>query len=104
MRADNRCIPDDVLTLGNAIRFLRTNKNMSSRTLSVLSGLSPSYVGKVEAGALHPSFDAFCAIAKALDISDKELSFLVRLNQRKLNRVEDQRQHLANLDGLPTSG
>ena len=75
----------DQLTLGNAIRFLRLNKNMSSRALSALSGLSPSYIGKVEAGTMNPSFDAFCSIAGALEISDKELSFLVRLNQRKLS-------------------
>lgn len=78
------------ITLGNAIRFLRSNKNLSSRTLSSMAGLSPSYVGKLESGEINPSFDAFCAIAKALDISDNEIIFLVKQNQRTLS--ENQRK------------
>lgn len=74
---------DNVVNLGNAIRFLRTDKGLSSRALSSMAGLSPSYVGKVESGDLNPSFDAFCAIVKALEITDYETMFLVKLNQRK---------------------
>lgn len=79
----------DQLTLGNSIRFLRSNRSISSRALSSKSGLSPSYIGKVESGDLNPSFDAFCAIAEALNMSDKEVLFLVKLNQRMIS--ENQR-------------
>lgn len=92
----------DQLNLGNAIRFLRSNKSISSRALSSMSGLSPSYIGKVESGDLNPSFDAFCAIAKALNMSDTEVLFLVRLNQKVLH--ENQRIDAKDLDGVSASG
>jgi transcriptional regulator with XRE-family HTH domain len=72
----------DLPSLGNAIKFLRSRKNISARGLSTMCGLSPSYIGKVESGSLAPSFDAFCSISAALDMTDNEMLFLVKLNQR----------------------
>lgn len=42
-------------------------------------------MGKVESKALSPSFDAFCAIAKVLSMTDMEVLFLVRNNQKEMN-------------------
>ena len=67
------------INLANAIRFLRTRYKRSARGLSQAAGLSPSYVSKVEAGELEPSFRAFCRIAEELGMSDAEIVFLVRM-------------------------
>lgn len=67
--------------MANAIKYLRTKKGFSGRSLSVAAGLSPTYVGKLEAGVLSPSFEAFCALARVLEMSDAEILFLVRLTQ-----------------------
>lgn len=86
----------DALSLGYAIRFLRVKKNISSRGLSAMCNLSPSYIGKVEAGTIQPSFDAFCLIMDALEVNDAEILFLVRLNQRKLSEAQPER--IKNVD------
>jgi len=79
---------EQFLTIGNVIKHLRTKHSLSCRALSALAGLSPSYVSKVETGQLSPSFDAFCSMVKALKVSDNEIVFLVKLNQRILNEAE----------------
>lgn len=90
---------DSEVSLGTAIKFLRTRKNITSRGLSSMCGLSPSYIGKLEAGTIQPSFDVFCMIAKALEMNNNEILFLVRLNQRKLD--EAQCEHNENVDAMP---
>lgn len=67
------------VNVANAIRFLRQKRKMSARALSQAAGLSPSYVSKVEAGELEPSFRAFSRIARVLQMTDAEIVFLVRL-------------------------
>ena len=78
-------LSEQILTLGNAIRFMRERAGLSSRALSAIAGLSPSYVGKVESGDLGPSFDAFCAIVHGLKCTDGEILFLVRMQGKILN-------------------
>lgn len=72
------------LTLADAIKFLRTKKGLSARRLSLSARLSPSYVGKVEAGELSPSFTAFCGLMKALAATDAEILFLIRLQEEAI--------------------
>ena len=69
------------LTLCSAITYLRQQREMSARALSEAAGFSPSYVGKLEAGEVQPSFKAFCRLAKALNLSDYEIVFLVKRSQ-----------------------
>ena len=67
-----------VLTLPLMFAYLRKRAGLSARALSDLAGFSPSYVGKVEAGEVSPSFSAFCELARALNLTDAEIIFLVR--------------------------
>lgn len=67
------------LTLPQAIAFLRKKKEFSARQLSELAELSPSYVGKLEAGEVQPSLKAFCQLVRALNCTDYEIVFLIRL-------------------------
>jgi transcriptional regulator with XRE-family HTH domain len=61
-----------------AIRVLRAEQGISARKLAALAGLSPSYVSKVEAGQIEPSFRGFSAIATVLRMSQAEIMFLVQ--------------------------
>lgn len=67
------------LSLGDGIRYLRERTNMSARHVSLASGLSPSYVGKVEKNEIEPSISGFYKICKVIEASDKEIVFLLRL-------------------------
>lgn len=61
------------MTLGAAIRALREQRtDLSARGLSLAAGLSESYVGKVEAGQVDPSFRAFSKIAVHLGLKPGE--------------------------------
>lgn len=50
---------------------------MSARSLSLQAGLSPSYVGKLEAGEIEPSVRAFARLAMVLGMSVQEVFFCV---------------------------
>jgi transcriptional regulator with XRE-family HTH domain len=65
------------IRLADAVRYLRQRKNISARALSLQAGLSPSYVGKLEAGEIEPSVRAFALIALALSMSIQEIFFCV---------------------------
>lgn len=66
------------LSLSQIIAHRRDKFNLSARELSQKAGFSPSYVGKIESGEVHPSFAAFCKLARALEFNDHEILFLVR--------------------------
>ena len=67
------------VTIGGLLRASRIRAGMSARRLSALAGLSPSYVGKVESGDIEPSLRAFARIARVLNMSQREVVFLVGL-------------------------
>lgn len=52
-----------------AIRYLRKQRGLSARALSIKAGLSPAYVFKVETGAIEPSLRSFARLAVALGMS-----------------------------------
>jgi transcriptional regulator with XRE-family HTH domain len=60
-------------SIGDLIARARKKQNISARSLSALAGLSPSYVGKVEAGEIEPSLKAFGRIALALRLTPQEI-------------------------------
>jgi len=52
---------------------------LSAAALSKAIGKSASYVAKIESGQLEPSAKAFARIATVLELTDVEISTLVRL-------------------------
>lgn len=60
---------------GTKLRSMRTANAMSQRALAQASGLTPSYVCKIESGSLQtpPSADAVTSLAKALGTDEVEL-------------------------------
>lgn len=57
----------------------RQASGASARATSLAAGLSDSVVGKIESGRQDPSLRVFALIARQLDLSDREIAFLVRL-------------------------
>jgi transcriptional regulator with XRE-family HTH domain len=65
------------MLLAEGIRHLRTKKGLSARSLSLQAGLSPSYVGKLEAGEVEPSVKAFGKLAHVLGMGEREVFYCV---------------------------
>lgn len=63
--------------IGSYIKFLRQKNGLSARRLSELSGLSPSYVAKLEAGQTIPTIVTFAKVCRALGCSSQEILFML---------------------------
>jgi len=59
------------------MKFLRERRSISARQLSLDAGLSSSYVSKIESGAVLPTISSFAKIVARLDVSPKEISYLL---------------------------
>ena len=57
------------LTLGETIRRLRRHKKWSLGTLAQETGLSYSYLSRVENDSASPQADAVARLAEALDVA-----------------------------------
>lgn len=62
-------------TVAWAVRHLRQTRGISARQLSLDSGLSPSYVSKIESGEIEPSFKGFAKLAATLEMTTLEVAF-----------------------------
>ena len=60
-------------TLGNRIRYLRSEATLSQEQLALKAGIAPSFLGEIERGIKKPSIDTIEKIAIALEISLSEL-------------------------------
>jgi transcriptional regulator with XRE-family HTH domain len=57
---------DFIAAIGIAVKNLRLQKNVSQEELARISGISRSYISRLEAGKGNPSLDQVQRIAKAL--------------------------------------
>lgn len=55
------------------IKEIRSEKGLTQKELSKLSGVSSSYIGDLERNEKIPSIVTICRIAKALEVDVKEL-------------------------------
>jgi transcriptional regulator with XRE-family HTH domain len=76
-------VATDNAWLGSAVRLLREQRKLSARDLSLQSGLSESYVGKLETGRVQPSLRCFGQLALALELNTAEIFFLVTHEGRR---------------------
>lgn len=67
------------LSVAGVIRACREARHLSARRLSLNAGLSDSVVGKIESRSIEPSLKAFAGIVTQLELTDREIAFLVRL-------------------------
>lgn len=54
--------------LGQRIRQLRNERQMSQEELSFKAGISPAHLGQIERATKNPTIDTVAKIAAALDI------------------------------------
>jgi transcriptional regulator with XRE-family HTH domain len=78
------------MTPGDIIKRARTTKGLSQRQLATLSGVTPSFVTKIEAGDTLPGYERCMALARALGLEIEELWSLVEHERLKAFQA---RQH-----------
>ena len=62
-----------MLALGNAIRSIRTAKNISQEKLALSADVDRAYLGRVERGENNAAFLTLVKISKALGVSVAKL-------------------------------
>jgi transcriptional regulator with XRE-family HTH domain len=62
-----------LIAFGNNLRKLRQAKNLSMENLSYEADVDLSQIFRIEKGIINPTLSTLHAIAKALDLSLKEL-------------------------------
>lgn len=60
-------------SLGQEVRQLRTQKNLSQEALAALAGIHTNVVGRLERGSYNPTMLTVAAIAVKLGVSLEEL-------------------------------
>lgn len=63
--------------LPRRLREMRVHKGKSVQALSEASGLSETYLKRLEAGKANPSVEALCKVAESLGY-DLEITFLAK--------------------------
>lgn len=61
------------MTIGERIRQLRKNRNLTQKELGSLSGIAEPNIRKYEAGKQNPKLDTIEKISAALDVSPADL-------------------------------
>ncbi|MFZ5945628.1 MAG: helix-turn-helix domain-containing protein [Bacillota bacterium] len=69
--------------LGERIKKIRKQRNMTLQDLSDVSGLSIAFISKVERGLTSPTFSALLEISKSLEVDLVELVDLVQTSEEK---------------------
>ena len=65
------------------VKHRRLQMGISARALSLSAGQSASYVSKLEAQAIEPSFTAFARLVTALGFSSSEVALVVALEAQR---------------------
>ena len=91
---------DDDISVGRALRTLRTAHGMTVATLAKKSRLSSSAVSQIEAGTILPTLVTLQRLAKALDepmfrllVDAQDRQIVVRRSGRKLLSLPDSGAH-----------
>jgi transcriptional regulator with XRE-family HTH domain len=59
--------------LGQAIREVRSDKNLSQSELARRTGLHPTYISRLERGSHNPTYVVILQLSKGLEVSAAEL-------------------------------
>lgn len=59
--------------IGKTIKKIRESKEITQEQLALNAGLNRAYIGYIERGERNPSTDTIVKIAKALQVSPKDL-------------------------------
>ncbi len=59
----------DYIEIGKRLTFVRKDKGFSQEKMGKVAGLSRTYIGSVEVGKQHPSFDFLIKVSQAFNVS-----------------------------------
>jgi transcriptional regulator with XRE-family HTH domain len=78
---------DPQVGLGQAVRKLRTESELSQESLAFRSASHPTWIGRVEAGRVNPSWGSMRRIAAGLGVALPSLAALAEEFERKRRGV-----------------
>lgn len=79
--------------LGDKIREIRKNKNLSQEHVAYIASISPTHLGQIERGNKKPTIETVNKIAKALDVTLIDLfTFEMPQNIEKNEKQSDNLQ------------
>lgn len=61
------------IQFGQLVRKYRKERNMSQEQLALLCNMDRSYLGRIERGEVNPTLEKIYELAKALDVTAKDL-------------------------------
>lgn len=78
----------DSLIVGQIIRKLRKQRNLSQDVLSGLAGIARTHLTMIENGSKQPNFETIWKIALALNLRPSELVSLIEMEIEERNSNE----------------
>ncbi|HHW42565.1 MAG TPA: helix-turn-helix transcriptional regulator, partial [Desulfotomaculum sp.] len=97
-------VTDSGLSLGDKIRLLRAEKNLSLQDLAARAGISLSYLSEIERGTVYPALSTLKRIAEGLDVSPTSIMGQEGSLGHKLKALREEygltQAQLANLAGV----
>ena len=90
------------MTIGKAIEFCRTRREMDLSDVAVLARLSESYLSLLENGKRTPKFSTIQKIAAALDVPMIILTFLAERDE--IHRINPELAEKLSSEALQLTG
>ncbi len=96
------------MDIGNKIKQIRKDKNLTLRSLAKLAHISHSFIADIESGRSKPSLNTVESLAKALNVplsvlvDDNDLTYKETINQPSVQELEEfLKQSNVQFDGAP---
>lgn len=97
-------VTDRGLSLGDKIRIMRSEKNLSLQELADRAGISLSYLSEIERGTVYPALSTLKRIAEALEVPPTSIMGQEGSLGHKLKALREEygltQAQLANLAGV----
>jgi transcriptional regulator with XRE-family HTH domain len=97
-------VADTGLSLGDKIRLMRSEKNLSLQDLANKAGISLSYLSEIERGTVYPALNTLKRIAEGLEVAPSALMGHEGSLGHKLKALREEygltQAQLANLAGV----
>ena len=97
-------ITDTCLSLGDKIRMIRTEKNLSLQELAQRAAISLSYLSEIERGTVYPALNTLRRISEGLEVSTTSIMGQAGSLGPKLKAMREEygltQARLANLAGV----
>jgi transcriptional regulator with XRE-family HTH domain len=90
-------------SLGQHIRHLRLSRDVSQLKLATLSGLTPNFIDRVEAGVVEPGAIVLVRLSQSLDVSIEAIVEPLRSLQTTVSLAVTDHQHVDGTNPHPVA-